>query len=282
MTYYLETNSLRKLVPFLSSAVLREIAFSSIYSLMEIFSGITDEDSYKKRKSILDKILNSRITLILNLPETLLLNSFGFNLNDNEIVTGIGKVINLLTKSESLSSFKEEMEISPLKIYYDFLVNYDHYASNRFFSSFNKSIDIVRKNNGFSKLRKAYSRRWTSRNPLFANELYQFLVNKLGHSLWENKEDLKQGDTRTADEIIKSYNHSIDISIVMSAIYSDNHVTFGSMPGKNDFFDLSHLNYLDSIDKVIVTDDLLLHKLMTKSFSKLITTTEGFLKQNSI
>ena len=249
---------------------------------MEIFSGITDEDSYKKRKSILDKILNSRITLILNLPETLLLNSFGFNLNDNEIVTGIGKVINLLTKSESLSSFKEEMEISPLKIYYDFLVNYDHYASNRFFSSFNKSIDIVRKNNGFSKLRKAYSRRWTSRNPLFANELYQFLVNKLGHSLWENKEDLKQGDTRTADEIIKSYNHSIDISIVMSAIYSDNHVTFGSMPGKNDFFDLSHLNYLDSIDKVIVTDDLLLHKLMTKSFSKLITTTEGFLKQNSI
>ena len=133
MTYYLETNSLRRLVPFLSNEILRKNTYSSIYSLMEIFSGISDEDSYKKRKSILDKILNSRITLVLNLPETLLLNSFGFNLNDNEIVTGIGKVINILTKSESFSSFKEEMESSPDKKYYEFLFNYDYYASKQFF-----------------------------------------------------------------------------------------------------------------------------------------------------
>ena len=63
---------------------------------------------------------------------------------------------------------------------------------SNFSNSFDKSIDTVRKNKGFSKLREVYNTRWTSKNPLFANEFYQFLINKLGQDLWE-----KQGGLQT-------------------------------------------------------------------------------------
>jgi hypothetical protein len=68
----------------------------------------------------------------------------------------------------------------------------------------------------------------------------------------------------------------------MAAIYSDKHISFGNVPGINDFFDLVYLIYLYNIDKIIVTDDKLQLKAFTGSFSKMIISTQEFNNKNSI
>lgn len=282
MDYYLETNSLRQLVSKVDNPVLTDIAFTSILALIEIASGIKDESSFKIRKTIIDKILTSKLTIYLNLPETLFLRAFGFHLDDNAIVTGIGRILFLMTKSDSFSNFNSEVKNSKSKKYYDFILNYDRNGSILFKDFYINLIDTVRVNPGFNELIRLYNSRWSSKDEVFALDLYNSLIDYFSRNLWKSKIKFSYKDQRTIDDIKASYDHSVDIFIVMATTYSDQHISFGNIPGTNDFFDLCHLMYLDNVSKKIVTNDKLLHKLLINSFSKLIFSTIDFRNINNI
>jgi hypothetical protein len=282
MYYYLDTNSLRKLAGKLHKTQNFENLSTSILSLMEIASGITDENSYNLRKPILNNILNSRITIRLSLPETLIYKSFGFQFDDRSIVEGIGKSIIGIVNSNSLNDFKAFVASSTFKEYYEFLMEYDKKAPTIFKEAYANNIDIARKKVGFKNLINAYNKRWFSNDENDALVYFNTLISEISRSMWEGKSIYFPNDTRTFEQIKATYDHSIDVFLIMTSLYSDSHVSFGSPPGINDYFDLSHILYINNLETKIVTDDKLFGKLLKRSFSKLLITTEEFVKENGI
>jgi hypothetical protein len=279
MKYYLETNSLRQLSSKLENPFIIENAFTSILALIEIASGIRDNKTFQIRRSIIEKFLNSKLLICLNMPETLYLKAFGFEYDDKEIVNGIGRVFKIIVKSNSYNDFQKMIMNSNYSEYYHLIKEYDQNASIIFKNLIIEQIDSARKSTGFRKLIELYKNRWSSTDAAKAQELYDNLIDYFSKNLFSNS---MVEDGRTKEEIKKSYDHSIDTFIVISTVYTDQHISSGSTPGLNDFFDLGHLAYLDNVTKIIITDDKLLHRLLIGSFSKMVRTTKSFIIENSI
>ena len=74
---YFETNALRKLAYKLLDETFVKDKYTSILSLIELVSGICDDESFLLRKSIIGKVIQSKILIDLNLPDTIFLKAFG-------------------------------------------------------------------------------------------------------------------------------------------------------------------------------------------------------------
>lgn len=283
MEYYLETNSLRQLISKINTPFIEKNAYTSILALMEIASGIMDEQSFTIRKNVIEKTLSSKLIICIAFPETLFLNAFGCNKDDKELTSGVRRVFQLIIDSQSYSDFTKKIEASSSKEYYDFIITYDKNGSAFFQNAFLENIDQVRKKYGFKNLIEAFNSRWSSNDEKFGTDLYSTMIKHFAKGVFKNnKTDLESKDPRSLEEIEKSYDHSVDTFIVMSTVYSDKHISFGNKPGINDCFDLSHLIYLDRIGKIIVTDDKLFHKTLTGSFSKMTISTQEFKNINCL
>ena len=121
-----------------------------------------------------------------------------------------------------------------------------------------------------------------SKDPFFAEEFYNVILNYYVAQLHNHQHEMTPNRIRSIDEIKNSYDHSIDIFLIMSSIYSDQHISHGSLPARNDYYDLSHMIYLSNLSMKIVTDDKLFHKLFINSFSKNILGVKSFIQQNRI
>jgi hypothetical protein len=166
-------------------------------------------------------------------------------------------------------------------MFLDFLHMYDLQAETAFKHFFDLNIAEAKESPGFKPLKKAFNSRWNSKDPSFASSFYSKLIDYFAEALYEKQHEY--GDfNRSLNEIKESYDHSLDTFFIMAAIYADSHISFGSQAGKNDYFDLSHLMYLSTTKTIIISDDKLHHKLMIKSFSRNIQTTEEFKKSLSI
>jgi len=280
--YYLETNSLRQLNVKLDKQFLINHAYTSVLSLIEIASGIVDEDSFRIRKSVLKNVFDSKITICLALPETLFFKSFGYDYDDHNLINGIGRVFIQIIKSDTFQDFKVNIKKSKDYDIYEFILYYDQHGASLFKNLFNDQINKARKNSSFKELIKSFKSRWSCTDVRVASEFYNGLIEYHAETLKNSKNELISNDRRTKEDIIKSYDHSIDTFLVITALYCDQHISFSNIPGKNDFFDLGHLTYLDNVNKIIITDDKLLHKLLNSSFSNMVMTTRDFLKKNSI
>ncbi len=282
MEYYLETSSLRQLISKANNEFIKKSTFTSILALMEIASGITNEKSFQLRKAILSKFLNSKITLCVTLPETLYFNAFGFNLNDKEMTDGIGRILFKLIETDTYKVFIDQIENSDDKDQFTFLREFDSRPPIIFRENFSDQIDQARKGPGFQALKKEFSKRWNSKDPIFAEEFCDTIIDHYVVGLYNDQSEIAPNRIRSIDEIKKSYDHSIDIFLIISSLFSDQRISHGSLPAKNDYFDLSHTIYLSNLSTKIVTDDRLFHKLFINSFSRNIITTKSFIQQNSI
>jgi len=79
---------------------------------------------------------------------------------------------------------------------------------------------------------------------------------------------------KSIQEIISSYDNSIDIYLIATALYMDKKISYKIMSGKNDYLDLNHLTYLHGRLNQIVTDDKLLHNIMSKTYPENILKTD--------
>lgn len=282
MEYYLETNSLRQLISKVDIEFIRKSTFTSILALMEIASGIIDEKSFQLRKAILSKFLNSKLTFCVNLPETVYFNAFGFNLNDKKMTDGIGRVLFRLIETDTYEVFVNQIEDSDDKDYFTFLREFDSRPPRIFRENFSDHIDQARKEPGFKALIEEFSKRWNSKDPFFAEEFYNVILDYYVAQLHNHQKEITPHWIRSVNEIKNSYDHSIDIFLIMSSLYSDQRISHGSLPAKNDYFDLSHMIYLDDLSMKIVTDDKLFHQLFIHSFSQNILTVKSFIQKISI
>ncbi len=263
---YLETNAIRIYATRLKEGDFINDKYTSILSLLELISGIKDEESFKLRKSILKKIIISKIKIDLILPELRIYYAFGFNVNNSEISDKIGNIIRLIDLTKDFESLIKTINLNLLDDGWNFIKQYDENAN----IGFKNSIFQHLPKSDIKNLIQQFKSRWTLDNlnhlKVKVIEYYaNILVNKLSVQ-----------DKRSIQEIILSYDNSIDIYLLATALYVDNKISFKNTPGKNDYIDLNHLTYLNGRLSQIVTNDKMLHRIMSKIYP------ENILKTNEI
>ena len=259
--FYFETNALRKLAYRLSEESFVKDKYTSILSLIELISGICDNDSFLLRKSIIGKVIQSKILIDLCLPELVRFNAFGVQISNDEISNSIRDILDFITTSDNYSSFQEEIKSNDLAQYLGFIYTYDNNARNKFKESImNNSTESDTK-----RLISEFNNRWL---PININSNLNTVIQYHASKIKELPNEL-----RTLEQVMVSYDKSIDIYLLVSSYYVDLKVSLKNIPAKNDYFDLSHLIYLKGIDNIIVSDDKMLHKNMKTLFPNNIVET---------
>lgn len=251
---YLETNSIRIYAALLAEDSFINDKYTSILSLLELISGIKDKESFKLRKSILKKIIISKIKIDLILPELRIYNAFGFNLNNSKISEEIANIIRLIDLTKDFESLIKTINLNSLDNTWGFIKQYDENANVGFKNSISQHLP----KSDIKNLIKQFKNRWT------LNNLHHLKVEVVEYyaSILTNKVSIQ--DKRSIPEIILSYDNSIDIYLLTTAFYVDNKISFKNTPGKNDYLDLNHLTYLNGRQNKIVTNDKMLHRIMSK------------------
>lgn len=237
--------------------------YTSVLALLEIFSGIKDDNSFFLRQSIFKKILRSQIKFDHNLPETKIYNAFGFNLENLELSGRIGQILMLIELTKDYDSFLKTIHLNGLKDIFLFGKEYDENAS----FGLKKNLLVQFSNSEVKQSILQFESRWTQDN---LSNLKNSVIKFIATILQENPIFKSQ---KTLSELISSYDNSIDIYLIATAYYLDQKVSSNSFPGKNDYLDLNHLTYLSGFSNQIVTDDKLLHKIMLRTYPKNILKT---------
>ena len=261
---YLETNAIRKHASRIGDNNFILDKYTSILSLLELVSGIKDNESFKLRQSIIKKIINSKIRIDLTLPELVIYNSFGFDLNNFEIADKIGKINKLVELTKDYDSLQKTIRLNSLDDGWLFVKQYDENAN----TGLKKSLLQRFSDSEVKQLIVQFKDRWTSDNLKYLkNKVIEYYATIL----------LKNSPVKcekTIPEIISSYDNSIDIYLIATAFYMDEKISYKNMPGKNDYLDLNHLTYLHGRLNQIVTDDKLLHNIMSKTYPENILKTD--------
>lgn len=260
---YLETNAIRIYATRLTEDNFIKDKYTSILSLLELISGIKDEESFELRKSILHKIIISKIKIDLILPELRIYNAFGFNLNNSAISDKIGNIIRLIDLTKDFESFIKKIKLYLLDEGWNFIKQYDENTN----IGFKNSIFQHLPKSDIKNLIQQFKSRWTLDN---LNHLKIKVIEYYANIL-TNK--LSVQDKRSIQEIILSYDNSIYIYLLATALYVDNKISFKDSLGKNDYLDLNHLTYLNGRLNQIVTNDKMLHRIMSKIYPENILKT---------
>ncbi|WP_430974201.1 hypothetical protein [Sunxiuqinia rutila] len=253
---YLETNSLRRFASQLTEESFISDKYTSILSLLEIISGISDDESFKLRKSIIKKIIRSQIKTDLTLPELKIYNAFGIDYNNSEILEKIMMIIRIIDTVKDYNNMESTIKLNYLFDVWEFVKQYDKNANIEFRKViFNRFPD-----SGIKKLIQQFNERWTQEN---LNLLKTKIVDFYAGIIFRN---LPNQSRKSKSEIYSAYDNSIDIYLIVTAFYIDEKISFKNIPGKNDYLDLNHLIYLYKYQNQIITDDKLLFKLLTKIY----------------
>jgi hypothetical protein len=259
---YFETNAMRKLAYKLLDENFVKDKYTSILSLIELMSGICDNESFLLRKSIISKVIQSKIWIDLDLPDVVFLKAFGSQLNNYEIGQSVGKILDLINVSDNYFTFQEQIESNTLKSYWEFICVYDKNAREKFKEAItNNSVRSDTK-----LLIPEFKSRWVPENldSILSKVIYYYASKTQSYPF----------ESRTLEEIINSYDHSINIYLFVSSYYIDQKVSSKNTPAKNDFLDLFHLIYLKNVDDKIVSDDKMLHQFMKILFPNNIVETK--------
>lgn len=257
---YLETNSLRQVSAQLADNNFIQDKYTSILSLIEIISGISNEESFLLRQSILKKILQSNLKINFDLPNTILYQAFGFSngLYPTLKIEDFVQILRIITTIKNFKSLDEVISINSLNETWIVIKQYDEIVNRiGWKNSIQKRFD---ENKDIKKAIEDHRNRWHSNNIEYLKKL---TINYFARILLECYPD---ETNYHLEYIISSYDNSIDIYLLSTAYYVDKLVSTKNLPGKNDYFDLQHLIYLYGNMNEIVSDDKLLHKIVKINF----------------
>lgn len=254
---YLETNAIRKLVSRLEDTNFIVDKYSSILSILEILSGIIDDESFILRQSIIKKVTKTRIKIDTDLPETKILKAFRFNFENTEVTEKFFIFLKMVGFASNYEHFIKTIQINKLENWWIAIKQYDDNAIFGFRKSIIENFSNYKKNN---ELIEQFKMRWDKKDLVTVKSL---TIDFFSSMLFKN---FIQKEKRTIKEIASSYDNSIDIYLICMAFYIDEKISYKNFPGSNDYLDINHLTYLYKNVPIIITDDKLLHKIMNKLF----------------
>lgn len=257
---YLETNSLRTLANKLSDSNFAQNKYTSILTIIELLSGIKDNNEYQRRRGIINKIVESEIynRIYPLFPTTIFYKAFGCYMNDEEDAHSIIDLLKIIATIPDYYDFITLISIhKEFEKYFRFTQDFDNTSSKHFISLIaDKSKDTDTK-----KLIPVFEARWKEKD---FNSILNISVNYYASKIPAN---LANG--RTFDELVTSYDKSINPFLLASSYYVDQKNSFKNDVAKNDSIDLLHLLYIREGD-TIVSDDALLNRILPIAYPQCI------------
>lgn len=257
---YLETNSLRTLANKLSDSNFVQNKYTSILAVIELLSGIKDNNEYQRRRGIINKIVESEIYNRIHplFPTTIFYKAFGCYMNDEEHAHSIIDLLKIITTIPDYNDFITFISIhKEFEEYFRFTQDFDNTSSKHFISLMaDKS-----KNADTKKLIPEFETRWEEKD---FNSILNIAVNYYASKI---PDSLTNG--RTFEELIASYNKSINPFLLASSYYVDQKISLKNNVAKNDSIDLLHLLYIGELD-TMVSDDALLNRILTIAYPNCI------------
>ena len=262
--YYLETNALRILCNKLGNLFIYNNCFTSILSIVELLSGISDNLSYNQRKGIIRKVLLASINVEIDLPETKVYKAYGISLNNNDLTTKILEITQILIKSVTLDDFLDKVASSQLSEYWKFLQTYDEIGDIQFKKSFKQRQNIFEYTDSDIP---DFVNKWEvlSKDLRLRDETLKDIIAYYAEIPFKKDSPVKV-ENKNVNDLINNYDHSLDIYLLCSGYFSGTKIIYKNAPSRNDYFDLHHLAYLNSKKDTIVSNDDMLRRLLEKFY----------------
>lgn len=257
---YLETNSLRIFANKLFDSNFVQNKYTSILAVIELLSGIKDNNEYQRRRGIINQVVESEIynRICPLFPITIFYKAFGCYINDEEQAHSIIDLLKIITTIPDYNDFITFISIhKEFEEYFRFTQDFDNRSSKHFISLMaHKSKNADRK-----KLIPEFETRWKEQDfNLILNIAVNYYASKIPTNL---------ANGRTFDELVASYDKSINPFLLASSYYVDQKISLKNDVAKNDSIDLLHLLYIREGD-TIVSDDKLLNRILPIAYPQCI------------
>lgn len=259
--YYLETNSIRIFNKKLVTPFYLNNCYTSLLVICELLAGIKDQLTFKERKGIIRMIYSSRILSDQDLPETKLYKAFGVPVNNNTN-EGIMLLGALCIASESYTEFLDQIPKHFLLEPWQFLKIYDN-IDGRFKESYKRRQEVFDYSD--PNMVTVFTKRWDDlhKKPELKESILNDIIVYFAQSILSDNVIKVEG--KDLKDLLKSYNHSLDIYFLCIGYFSGTKLIFKNAPSRNDYLDLVHLMYLRNPLDIIVTNDKMLHKILNKT-----------------
>lgn len=269
--YYLETNSLRTLLPKLSRPEFRDNSFTSITSIIELVAGIGSQKEFDLRKNIIRKVIDSGISFDFELPEDRFLKAFGLRVIPDHRKFTIDTV-NTLLAIDSFSAIEQVLTERSLIEYWNHFKKLDSLGEATLKNSFSGKAKEFKTE--FGDGREKHKERWDKDfKEMGIEEFLEPVIRSYAENVSKDNELNPQG--LSAEQLISVYDGTCNKYMAASNYYADLKVIFGTEPGANDYFDLNHISYLEDERIVIISDDKMILKVCSKLFpTQVLRTTE--------
>ena len=267
--YYLETSSLRKLAGYLQEERLIKKSFTSALSIIELISGMNPE-KYNLRRTVLKKIHDSKLGIVLDLPKYIILSAFPAIEIGNQIEEEdeLKQVWEIIIETENIEDVNKRCKEKGILSNLDTIRNYDETLSNFFRVGSDVSMKNFREQFSHKQSKalhdflgqafkdkegKALLKVFRMQSSLYIMA-YNLAVNLPGKNLYEK-----------AMAVYQSYTGGIDYFIEALSYYAEKRMMDNQFPEKNDIFDLTHFLYLRNKPVIkLVSDDNLIQELCSK------------------
>ena len=254
MAIYLETNALRKLTDY----SCKEPVYTSIFSVFEILSGITETDFYI-RKACLERINEQKLEIKGPMVDKLLmilLGESGYNEFAYEMIMDL---YNATLKAASFSELKnvylcctdENGKLEFLTI--DWLNEWDEHISNirndvpKLFEE--ESKDYIKDIYNSSNVKGLAEYFWKK---IYENRLNE---DRIAHAEGFVGQDAIKHIRQETEELFSKYNYKLFMT-AQAVVFSISYFINGNRQNRNNPSDLLHLLYLNENDKFVSNDKI--------------------------
>jgi hypothetical protein len=263
MYYYLETNAIYNLKKYPISML--PFSFTSAFAVMELVTGIVDQNSFEYRKGVLAQIGQKRLQVVWQLPERFIFETFDLFKEDefkDDRPGALKTLVDELMISEDYQAFTVTTAYQS-ELGYQFFKDLDDRLSKGFIMAsqlgneeFKKSLQSAPADNTIvfegetfvldsAKAVMNFYTRFPDLNRMYSVEALVTLAQN-----WLNKPNTDP------DAIFFSYNQSINVFVEVLSFYCITKQAQKNLPARNDFADLIHVLYLKDHDNVrLISDD---------------------------
>lgn len=257
MSVYLETNALRKLTNY----TCKESVYTSIFSVFELLSGITEKD-FEIRKACLKRIEEQKIEIQGPMIDKLFVDLFGITEYNRFAYKMIMDIYHAALKAESYSCFnKTGLLVTDINNKSDaiaihactWLKNLDENISNII-----NNIDSIFENENKEYIKQIYDKDGTK--GLAKHFWWKMYSNRIDEERLSHVEAFVGADAvrtirQETDDLFSKYNFKLFL-VAQAVIFSKAFFINGNTQNVNNASDLLHLLYLNENDKFVSNDKI--------------------------
>jgi hypothetical protein len=126
------------------------------------------------------------------------------------------------------------------------------------------SCQVLNLNSSDPNIAKDFNKKWDNldKNSELKSSILNDLIIYFAKSILDDKVVNTEG--RSLYNLVQSYDHSIDIFFLCIGYFTGTKLIFRNAPSRNDYLDMAHLMYLSNPKSVIVSNDMMIRKILMK------------------